>query len=356
MKDINPKTLSLLSLVLGLVLFSAATVFAQTEGLQMRPAIIEDRVNPGQTYNFTIQVTNVSDNERTLYLLARDISGIDDRGVPLFLEESKATAYELSSWVVLPQDFVTLKPGQTANVPFVVKVPSDATPGAHFGGVFFESRPDQASTIGAAVGSRVGTIINLRIAGDVTEEMRLREFSTEKFLYDAPPVTFTANVDNLGNVLLRPQGVIEITDMFGKSAGEISMNQSGAAVFPGGSRVYSAVWEHDGFTFGRYQALLSFVYGEDTRKTVVRTTSFWVLPLKPTLIILGSIFGVILLVYLAIKIYIRKKLREMGISTRADARLHEKKYTTPVSKLTFVVFTLLIFIVLFLLLLFMMFA
>ena len=340
------------------LVFASPTVFAQAgaEGVQIKPAIIEDRVNPGQLYRFTVKVTNLSETERTFYLLARDISGIDERGVPVFLEEGQATAFELSSWVRLPQESVTLKAGQTTDVPFTVQVPADATPGAHFGGVFFELRPDQSTGTGAAVGARVGSIINLRIAGETTEEMRLREFSTEKFIYDTPPVTFTTKVDNLGNVLLRPHGLIEITDMFGKRVGEVEINKSAAAVFPGGDRVYSATWEYQGFAFGRYHALLSFVYGEDGRKTVVRTATFWVLPLKPTLIALSSLVGLILAVYFTIKLYIRRKLRDMGVSTRVDARLNERRHTRPVSRLVFIVFGIVIFIMVILLILFLMFA
>lgn len=335
------------TLVLGLLIFSSVLnvgiASAQTEGVQIRPAIIEDRVEPGQIYRFAIKVTNIADNERTFNLLARDISGLDDRGVPIFTEEGVATSFELSSWVKLPQDSIMLKAGQTADIPFSILVPTDATPGAHFGGVFFEVRPEQLQSTGAAVGSRVGTIINLRIAGDVTEEMRLREFSTEKFIYDAPPVNFSARVDNLGNVLLRPHGLVEITDMFGKKVGSVEVNKSAAAVFPGGSREYNVVWEQDGLVFGRYQALLSFVYGEDGRKTIVRATSFWVLPLKPTLITLGVIFGLILGLYVMVKLHINRKLRSMGVSGKTDAQLYAKRYHKPISRMTFVVLGLLIF-------------
>ena len=356
MKDYFLKAVVISSIFFAVVTFDRGQASAQSEGIQVAPAVIEDKVDPGQIYRFTIKVTNLSEAERTFNLLARDISGLDDRGVPIFTEEGEATIYELSSWVVLPQDSIVLKAGQSTSVPFSVQVPQEATPGAHFGGVFFEVRPDQLQSTGAAVGSRVGTIINLRISGDITEEMRLREFSTEHFLYDAPPVVFTTRVDNLGNVLVRPHGLVEITDMFGKKIGNVEVNNSAAAVFPGGSREYSAEWSYEGFAFGRYQALLSFVYGEDGRKTVIRTTSFWILPLKPTLIVLGTLFGSILLLYLAIKYYIRKKLRDMGISGRADASLQSKRYTKPVSRLAFIAFGLLIFGIVLLFLLFFLFA
>jgi hypothetical protein len=109
-------------------------------------------------------------------------------------------------------------------------VPADASPGSHFGGVFFESKPPQSGSTGAAIGARVGTVISLRIAGEIVEEILLREFSTERFLYDAPPVGFVTKIENRGNTLARPQGGIEITDMFGKKIAEIDVNLAGGAV------------------------------------------------------------------------------------------------------------------------------
>lgn len=347
---------AIFGVILALSFFVTTAAFAQVEGVQVSPAVLEDRSEPGKTYTFNIRVTNVSDGERTFFLLARDIVGLDAGGVPMFSEEGEKTPYELSSWIQLPMTEVTLKKGESRTISFTVQVPADASPGSHFGGVFFEARPDQLSGTGAAVGARVGTLLNLRIAGDVMEDMRLREFSTANFIYSAPPVEFLTRIDNLGNVLLRPQGQLEISDMFGKQVASIPMADSGAGVFPAGNRDYKTIWEHEGFTFGRYQAVLSVVYGEDGRKTLVRTTSFWILPLKLTSIVLGSFMAIVLLLYVTMRLYIRRKMREMGLSTKADAGMYEKRYRGPVSRMTFVFFILLIFGVLFLLLLFFAFS
>lgn len=352
MKALLQKTL-ICSLFLASLVVSAQTVHAQASSLQISPAIIEDRAEPGQVFNFSVRVTNQTDSEATYYLLARDILGTNENGAPIFAEEDTATQYELSSWIALPQDFVTLKAGESKTVPFTVTVPRDATPGAHFGGVFFEQRAVQVTETGAGVASRVGPIINLRIAGDVTEDMRLREFSTAKFIYQAPPVDFTINAENLGNVLLRPHGGIEISDMFGKKVGTIEVNPSAGAVFPGGIRTYEVQWATDGFVFGRYEALASMVYGEDGRKTVTRSASFWVLPLKPLLIVIGVALAVLLGLYIMMRVYIQRKLRAMGVT---DATGAARRYQNPVSRVTFVSFGLLIVCVALLVLLFSVFA
>lgn len=324
-----------------------------TQGLQMQPAIIEDKVNPGDIYRFTVKVTNIADDEKTLYLSAQDITGIDSGGVPEFAEEGERTPYEISSWITLPDDIIVLGSEASRDVTFTVRVPADATPGSHFGGVFFESKPQQTDTTGAAVGARVGTVINLRIAGDITEEVVLREFSTDRFLYDAPPVEFTMNIENRGNTLARPHGGIEITDMFGKKVATVEVNNAGAAVFPGGEREYAATWEQEGLVFGRYNALLNIVYGDEGRQTVVRPTSFWVLPLKPVSIALGAILGSILLLYLLVKRHITRRLRQMGAS---DTAIHAQRYNKGMSRLAFVAVGIACLGVIILVLLFTMFA
>lgn len=331
------RALILTSLSTVVLLFPALSAQAQqSEGLQIRPAIIEDRVDPGDVYNFSIKLTNISDLERTIYLDTQNITGLDARGVPIFAEGNEPTPHELRSWVTLPKDVYVLLPQQTVDVPFTIRVPNDASPGAHFGGIFFDSRPPQAQTTGAAVGARVGTIINLRIAGTIVEEMLLREFSTEKFIYSSPPVNFLARIDNLGNVLLRPRGGIEVTDMFGKKVATVTVNESGAAVFPASDRTYEAVWEHEGVAFGRYQAQLGIIYGEEGRKTVVRSTSFWILPLKPVLTLVATLLGSVLLLFWLVRRHIKKTLRTMGVSARAEADVYARRYNRPISRLTFV--------------------
>lgn len=329
-----------------------------TEGVQLKPAVIEDKVNPGDIYHFTLKVTNISNEERTFFLGTQDIKGADDQGHPIFADEGQATGYELSSWVSVPQEAITLKAGETREVPFTAKVPKTATPGAHFGGIFFDVKPIKQGSNGSGIGFRVGSIINLQIAGDIVEDAALREFSTDKLIYSVPSVIFSAKVENHGNVLARPRGFIEITDMAGKKVETIPVNDSGSAVFPGSIKSFTAAWESKGFAFGRYQAVASLVYGDEARRTISSVTSFWILPLKPILIVLGGLVAVVLIMYVIVRSYIKRKMREMGISNsqRVAADLYTQKYSRSSSKLFFLVLSISVFVLVFLVALFMMFA
>ncbi len=357
MNDFSIKATISACIVAIISLFGISVASAQiSEGVQIKPAIVEDKVDPGQVFPFTLEVTNISMADKTFYLNAQDITGLDDAGLPIFSTETELTQYEISTWIELPDTQIVLAANETKRIEFVVRVPRDAAPGAHFGGVFLDARPPKQRSNGAAVGLKVGTIINLRIKGDVNEEAQLREFSTGNIVYgSATGVDFNAKMANFGNVLLRPHGLIEITDMWGSKVGVVKVNDSGSGVFPGGEKVFTHIWEYDGFVFGRYQAVISMAYGEDERKTASAATSFWILPLKPMLIVLGSIFGLLLFFYVMIQSYIKRKLREMG-GGRGGGELYARRNQSTAPKLLMIALGVLLLSMAFLVLLFLMFA
>jgi len=329
------------------------SLFADSEGIQISPALFEERVDAGKTYDFSLKVRNTSALDKTYYLSVKDIKSVDNAGRPTFAEAGEPTDYDLSGWVTLKTESVTLTPGATETVDFTVAIPSDATPGSHFGGVFLTTEPPRLREIGTAVGVSVGSLLSLRISGEAIENARLREFSTTKLIYNGLPIAFDTGMENLGNTLLRPTGFIEIVNMFGTEVANLKVNESNAGLFPKAERAFNVVWESDDFQFGRYQAVLSLVYGDDVRKTVSATTSFWVLPLKPIAGVLGSILGVLLVLYILVKVYIARTLSAMGVSREARAA---RKYERSMSKTMFTIVVLLIFCALFLGGLFLMFA
>jgi len=82
------------------------------------------------------------------------------------------------------------------------------------------------------------------------------------------------------------------------------------------------------------------------------------LPWKPIALFLGSILAIVLLMYAAIRMYIRRKLREMGISgnDRADMNFYAQKYQRSGSRLIVVTLVIFLFCVIFLSILFFVFA
>ena len=132
-------------------LFGSQFAAAQSgAGIQVKPAIIEDNVRPGEFYNFSFTFTNVGGADQTFYLSAQDIKGLDNAGLPIFAAPGEATGYELSTWINLPAAPITLHAGQSTTLDLTAQVPMNVSPGAHFGGVFITSQPPKLEQMAPA--------------------------------------------------------------------------------------------------------------------------------------------------------------------------------------------------------------
>lgn len=310
---------------LGIFLFSA--VFgnlqnvwaAELIGVKMQPSIIEERADPGQTYSWTLRATNVGVKTQELYVVKRDISSLSEAGKPIFANLGEKTGLELAAWVQIASGPFAIAPGETKDIPFSINVPQNASPGAHLGSIFLSSEPVRPETTGIGIGYQVATIISLRIAGDVAEEAMLREFRTDKTVYGKPEVNLITKIENLGNVIVKPRGPVEITNMFGKKVATLKMNESAAAILPNEVRRFEVLWQDNGLAFGKYDAVMSLGYGEDGRKTISAAASFWILPGKLVGFTLGGIILLFLIIFITVKLYVKGKLRNLSQQTSAGS-------------------------------------
>ena len=220
----------------------------------------------------------------------------------------------MSGWFTVPTKDIVIPRGKTGDIPFTIKVPENADPGGHYAGIMVGTRPstEKIGGSGAGISSAVTSLFFLRVPGDVKEEGEIRDFYAEQSVLQSPDALFSLRFENTGNVHLVPEGSIIITNMWGKERGMIEVNKEHGYgnVLPASTRKFEFNWhgESNIFEFGRYKALATLVYGEDGRKTVYRTTYFWVIPwmqVLPFVIAIGF-FGWFIL--WSIRRYIRKAL------------------------------------------------
>jgi hypothetical protein len=321
---------SIALLLVGFAYTSSPLLHAQSKsvaGIGLKPAVIEDNAAPGEEQKHTVSVTNLSSATQTYYLSLRDIIGVEDGGVPIFADEGQEkTGYELVEWVSLSVNELTIAPGEEKTVDVTIKVPDNATPGSHFGGVFVSMTPPRLRETGAAVGYEVANIISLRVDGDVVVNAQIRAFSTSNFIHSTPKVEFNARVENKGTVLIKPFGPIEIRNMFGTKVASLTLNESKAGIFPLTERPFTVVWENESGGFGRYEAVVSMLYGEqDRQSTISSTTSFWILPLKIILPALGALAFILAVTYISIKLYIRRTMRAVIGDSRRIIRSRRRQ-------------------------------
>ena len=171
----------------------------------------------------------------------------------------------------------------------------------------------------------------MRVSGDIVEEATIRSLQTDKYVYGNKMIDFTARVENLGNVLIRPVGPLTITNMLGDTVAEITLNDSRAGVFPYSIRSVKAEWEGSGLGFGRYVAAATLVYGVpgEAQYNMSANTTFWILPweiIRPLLITLGILA---IASYLLVRYYIAQQVQKLSGGRRLVRRTNVVKGPSP---------------------------
>ena len=172
-----------------------------------------------------------------------------------------------------------------------------------------------------AVAQKLGAIILVKL-GKATESGQIVSFGPSKTFSEYPPITFTTRFKNTGNVHVKPRGSIIITNMFGKTVANVSVNENANNVLPNSERLFTSTWK-DSFGFGRYTASEKLIYG-DSGQVEMATTSFWVIPWKTSLIVVVVLFLSILILVWVMRIYNRWLLNK-ALNMRNRQRRSSKR-------------------------------
>lgn len=282
------------------------------------PPIVELDLSKGSVVEQVIKLKNDGEAPQSYYISTqRFIAAPSGEGAPEFIEGP--TSIGLVSWIEFPFTQITLQSDQTIEIPLTIRVPDNAAPGGHYAGIFFSTDAPEPEDTGVGVAQRIGTLMLVRIAGQIRESAQVTQFGTDQASYDSLPVTFEATVNNLGNVHIKPQGVINIRNFLGKKAAVMAVNEAGGNILPDSSRTFEAVWaksfdvadgngfwakyraQKKNFAFGKYTADLSLAYG--TNKSLSANTSFWVFPTQVIVVQLILWIIIIILIVFGLRKY-----------------------------------------------------
>jgi hypothetical protein len=299
--------------VLIVIVMGAESVHAQGKlAIQLQPTTIDEKVDPGQSVVGELTITNEAGGTETYYISTRNVLGMEDSGSPIFESEFANDPLEAAAWITPEIDFVELEVGESAVIPYRIDVPPDASPGSYFAAFFVSKEAEETTESGAGVGFHVVSLVNLRVNGEVIEDMLFREFFTDKVIYTKPSIKFTSRVDNDGTIHQRPKGVVVVNDTFGNKVATLYINENGGAILPTHDRVFETYWVHEGFSLGLYTAHASIGYGESDRRTMTRDVSFWIVPLKEISIVLGILIAMLLGAFFGVRMYIKRVLSRAG--------------------------------------------
>ena len=276
-------------------------VHADDISVIISPPRIDLEGKPGDTLQKIVKVTNGS-NDQTLNLKAfvSDFIVENDSGTPIKVTESTSGRYLASPWFTIEQSEITLAPKETAQLIILINIPSNALPGGHYAGVFFEPIPARgvAKTVSYAT-AQVGSLFGITVAGDIKYDALIKEFSVKTNVSEFGPIDFTAVIENQSDTHIRPASVITIHDMIGRKLVDIQLDE--VNIFPFTSRTLKGTWDTV-WGLGRYTATLTSTYGPGL--VASRTLYFWIMPYRLIVAI-----AILLLVILVFFIVIRRHLK-----------------------------------------------
>lgn len=307
-KSSNNSLLSLTRLVFGIYLGFRilnlgfiSTVSASDLSLIVSPPRIDLDGKPGDVLQKIVKVTNNSSSEiLNLTASVSDFIVQDDLGTPIKVTQVKSGRYFASPWFTLENSQLTLKPKETAELVVLVTIPSDALPGGHYAGIFFE--PTQGKGVTKTVSyttAQVGSLFGITIAGDLKYDALIKDFQAQANLSEFGPIEFQATVENQSDTHIRPTGSIVIHDLIGRKLADIKLDELN--IFPYTSRTLNGSWDTI-WGLGRYTATLNLAYGPGL--TATRSIYFWIMPYRLIAAIL-----IVILVIMVIFIVVRRHMK-----------------------------------------------
>jgi hypothetical protein len=173
-------------------------------------------LDPGGRLEDALVVVNRGAAALDLAVYAAD--GYTTDAGQLDLVTKDASSKGLGLWVHSEQSSLTIQPGESATVPFVLTVPANAQPGDYMGGMVTSlTRPDQ--TEGITVDRRLAVRILLRVGGELTPGMAVEDlrvaYSGVANPFAKGDATVSYTIRNTGNALLKARQAVSVAGPFG---------------------------------------------------------------------------------------------------------------------------------------------
>lgn len=281
--------------------------------LTISPARIELQADPGQTIEGEFLLINEQDGDQTFYVSTQNFEAQGETGTPNFTSSTEG----LASWVDTASQ-VSLKKGEQKKITYSITVPANADAGGYFSAIFLSSVPPATNGKSeVSIGSKVGTLLLLRVNGEVEEGGGIVSFGTKNnsHFYTTLPILFNYRFTNDGGDRVNPKGSIVVRNMIGIKTTTLDANASQGNILPGGTRRFDVAWgevrdesktgfvatikhQWNSFALGIYMAKLSVTYGtsgESAERAFVFVLP-WQLLLVMSVIITGFLFAAMRLI------------------------------------------------------------
>lgn len=310
-----------LALFFGLIPYSVLA-------LTISPPTLEIELEPSQEVRAIIKVFNETERDLTLINSVEAFQSQGEEGQPKFIPPEEKNQF--LNWFEISAPELILKSGQIALVPFTIKIPKEVVPGGYYAAILWQEAAGKVVDSGIGISSKVGTLVLLKIKGEIIENSELLEFKVKIFKKFSLPIDFLIRLQNLGNIHLKPQGEITIKNFLNQPVKILEINSTGRAVLPQSIRKFQITWgqlqvskfftnliqEFNYLIPGKYLAELNLETGIDQKQKFTAAQSFWLIPYRLifSLIILIIIFWSLIKIRQKVKYQKIKKNEEKNFS------------------------------------------
>ncbi len=282
----------LLAALIAVSCFGPLAVSAQETGeLTVTPVVVDQKAKSRDILKQSITITNSSNRKLNLYPSVNDVHAEDGTEAFVSAQSGAERSDSLANWIELSRGVIELSPGETREIPFVIRVNLNALPGTYHADIsFFEG----SNREGAEAGRPLAIVtVNTEVQADIKESMQLNKFITDNFFFSGDDVLFNYQLENIGNQDLKPKGEIRIYDRKGREVAAIPINSEGKSFTPDEAGQLAAAWSA-AQGFGKFKAFLNIDYGNNQNGSLQDTVYFWIIPWQQLLAIFVVSLGAII--------------------------------------------------------------
>ena len=186
-----------------------------TNAFTIMPMNQKISLNPGEVYEGYITIINPSYATEDFAYKAEvtPYSVADEEYTADLLSESDRTA--ISKWITIEEPTGSVKPNESKEIKFTIKVPQNAPAGGQYGTIAVSSNQDSSNASGVSVQNvfEIASIIYADVAGETVHDGEILENNVPSFVLNNPVKT-TAILTNKGNVHETAIFTITVSDVF----------------------------------------------------------------------------------------------------------------------------------------------
>ncbi|WP_433825685.1 WxL protein peptidoglycan domain-containing protein [Actinoplanes sp. CA-015351] len=232
----------------------------------------------GERVKESVRVTNLTAKPRSFVIYGADAyNTVRNGGFAIRTRTDQQT--DLGSWVKSQVTAVEVPARTSADIPFTIDVPANATPGDHVGGIV--AMEASASTTAQADGATVNiqravaARVYLRVAGAVVPGLGVPELDLNVGPLLLPTLTggdLEYTVANVGNVHLVPAATVKVTGLFGHKI-KVAGATPASDMIPGAKGTFamtaSGIWPLDVVTTSVAVRADGDVFAQRSERTLV---------------------------------------------------------------------------------------